>query len=299
MFANNRGDAVLPIKLETASTEKVIPVDHGGIALETRNGGAEFKDVKITNGSAVLYSSDFSKDSAGWNTFSGSWSVEDGSYKQSSTDWMTVSSIGSDDWRDYTVSLKLRKPAGEGSVAVAIRTSKRIGFGGAVTLTFGGRNLASLGYWNLTGTKSLGSVPGTFEAERWYDVKIDVAGSHAQVWIDGQKAIDAPNFYHEFTLSPMEATASLSEKSGEIVLKVVNFSDQKQSATIRLDGATKVEPDGTETVLTSADVNDENTLDQPRKVAPATHAASGFAPEFTRAFAPHSLTVLRLKTAKP
>jgi alpha-L-arabinofuranosidase len=298
MFANNRGDVVLPLKLETATKEKVIPVDHGGIALETRNGGAEFKDVKITSGSKLLYQSDFTKDSAGWNTFSGSWAIEDGTYKQSSTDWMTVSSIGSDDWRDYTVSLKLRKPAGEGSVAVAIRTSKRIGFGGAVTLTFGGRNLASLGYWNLTGTKSLGSVSGTFEAERWYDVKIDVAGSRAQVWIDGQKAIDAPDFYHEFTLSPMEASASLDEKTGELILKVVNFSNQQQSTTIHLDGVAAVSSNGSETVLSSTDVTDENSLDQPRKVAPSTHTASGFAPEFTRAFAPNSLTILRTKVLK-
>jgi alpha-L-arabinofuranosidase len=301
MFANNRGDVVLPLKLQAATKEKVIPFDRGGIALETRNGPAEFKDVKVTSGSQVLYASDFARNAAGVQTFNGSWQVEDGVYQQTASDWLTVAGIGNDDWRDYSVSLKLRRPSGEGSVAIAIRNSKRIGYGGAVTLSFGvpGRSLASLGYWNLTGTKSLGRAAGSFENGRWYDVRIDVAGAHAQVWIDGQPVIDAPNIYHEFELSPMEASASLSEKTGEIVLKVVNFTEQPQSASIRLDGAPKIESKGTEIVLTSASTEDENTLDQPRKVEPVTRAASGFAPEFTRTFAPRSLTVLRLKIAQP
>jgi hypothetical protein len=301
MFSNNRGDVVLPLKVEGAAKEKVIPFDRGGIALETRNGQAEFKDVKVTSGSQVLYSSNFAKDAAGLQTFNGTWQIEDGVYKQTNSDWLTVASIGSDDWKDYSVSLKVRKPADDGSVAIAIRNSRRIGYGGAVTLSFGGwpRGLATLGYWNLTGTKSLGSAPGKFESGRWYDVKIDVTGSHAQVWIDGKSVIDAPNFYHEFELSPMEAAAAFSEKSGEIVVKVVNYSEQPQSAHVQLEGVPKVESKGTEIVLTSASVEDENTLDQPLKVVPTTREVSGFAPEFTRTFAPRSLTVLRLKIAKP
>lgn len=301
MFANNRGDVVLPIKVAGATKEKVIPFDRGGIALETRNGQAEFKDVKVTSGGRVLYSSNFERNADGIQTFNGSWQVEGGVYKQTNSDWLTVASVGNDEWRDYSITLKLRRPSGEGQVAVAIRNSKRIGYGGAVTLSLGGspRGMATLGYWNLTGTKSLGSVPGTFESGRWYDVRIDVTDAHAQVWIDGQQVIDAPNIYHEFELSPMEASAALSDKTGEIVLKVVNFSAQPQSTSIRLEGAPKIESAGTESVLTSASVEDENSLSQPHKVVPVSRAATGFAPEFTRTFAPRSLTVLRLKTAKP
>jgi hypothetical protein len=56
--------------------------------------------------------------------------------------------------------------------------------------------------------------------------------------------------------------------------------------------------EGTETVLTSASLEDENSIAEPRKVAPVTRAASGFASEFTRTFAPRSLTILRVKLAK-
>jgi alpha-L-arabinofuranosidase len=59
------------------------------------------------------------------------------------------------------------------------------------------------------------------------------------------------------------------------------------------------ESEGTEIDLTSASLEDENSIEQPRKVAPVTHSVSGFAQEFTRTFAPRSLTILRLKTTKP
>ena len=37
-----------------------------------------------------------------------------------------------------------------------------------------------------------------------------------------------------------------------------------------------VSPEGAKNVLTSASLTDENTIEQPRKVAPVTRSASGF-----------------------
>jgi alpha-L-arabinofuranosidase len=148
------------------------------------------------------------------------------------------------------------------------------------------------------GQNSLGTAPGALETGRWYDVRIDVTGPRAQVFIDGKPAIDVANFYRELTLSPMEAAASLSESSGEIIVKVVNFSEQARSASIQLEGAPRIQSEGTEIVLTSASLQDENSIEQPRKVAPVTRNASGFSSDFTRTFAPRSLTILRLKTVK-
>ena len=67
--------------------------------------------------------------------------------------------------------------------------------------------LASLDVQTADGNRSLGSVPGTLEIGRWYDVRIDVAGTRAQVFIDGKPVIDVANFYREMTLPNMEAGA--------------------------------------------------------------------------------------------
>ena len=158
--------------------------------------------------------------------------------------------------------------------------------------------LASLDRMAMGGGSSLGSAPGTMETGRWYDVRIDVTGPRAQVFIDGKPALDVANFYREMALAPLEAAASLDQNSGEIVVKVVNFTEQPQTTSIHLEGAPKIESEGTDILLTSASPEDENTIEQPRKVVPVTRKASGFAPEFTRTFVPRSLTILRLKTVK-
>ena len=49
--------------------------------------------------------------------------------------------------------------------------------------------------------------------------------------------------------------------------------------------------------MTSASVEDENTLDEPKKVAPVSRGVAGLGPQFTYTFAPNSLTILRLNTA--
>jgi hypothetical protein len=59
-----------------------------------------------------------------------------------------------------------------------------------------------------------------------------------------------------------------------------------------------VQPQGTEILLTSASLEDEKSIAEPRKVASVSRAVSAFAPEFTRTFAPRSSTILRVKIAK-
>ena len=51
-------------------------------------------------------------------------------------------------------------------------------------------------------------------------------------------------------------------------------------------------------VLTSADPRDENTLDQPTKVAPVTKTVTLDAPAFRQPLPGHSVTVLRVPVGK-
>jgi len=300
LFAHNRGDVVLPINLQVEKDKIAVAADRGGISLGTMNSQAEFKDVKVSSGAQVLYFSNFSTGASEWRTYNGTWATQDGVYKQTAPDWLARASVGSDDWQDYSLTVKARKTAGDGPVSISVRTGLRPGRGGVVMLNLGGTagTLASFDRWALGEMKSMGSVPGTLELNRWYDIRIDVTGPHAQVFIDGKPAIDVPNFYREMTLSHLEATASLVQTSGEVIIKVVNFTEQPQTTSIKPDGASGIESEGTETVLTSASLEDENSIEQPRKVAPVTNNVSGLGPQFTRTFAPRSLTVLRLKTVK-
>jgi alpha-N-arabinofuranosidase len=192
----------------------------------------------------------------------------------------------------------VRVIGGEGRVSISVRSQ---GPFGGVTLNLGGptgtlATMDRMGFGMGPGTRNTsGTAPGSFENGRRYDVKIDVAGPHAQVFIDGKPATDVANSYREVTLSPMEAGASLSESTGEDIIKVVNFSEQPRTASIRLEGVPKIASQGTESVLSSASLEEQNSVEQPRKVAVVTRNISGFSWEFTRRFAPCSLTTLCLK----
>ena len=138
------------------------------------------------------------------------------------------------------------------------------------------------------------------------------------IWFDNLRAYGTPNYYVQQLFSrnrgdrvlpvqlsgalPMEkeqprlyATAARDEKAGEIILKVVNATARPVDANLRLTGAANIARQASATVLTGATLADENSLNEPRKVAPVVSSVSGVGPEFRQTFRPYSLTVLRVK----
>jgi alpha-L-arabinofuranosidase len=91
------------------------------------------------------------------------------------------------------------------------------------------------------------------------------------------------------------ASATRDEKAGEIILKVVNVSTNPVEAGLRFDGVAQASANGTETVLTAASLNDENSLENPDRVAPRTRKATVTVPDSSHIFPAISLTVLRVR----
>ena len=88
---------------------------------------------------------------------------------------------------------------------------------------------------------------------------------------------------------------SSNTQTGTIYIKAVNAADQAQKVNIVLDGISKVSPQGTVTLLTSASLQDTNTLTEPTKVIPVTSKAK-VSGNFEFRFAPYSVTVLAIQT---
>jgi len=138
------------------------------------------------------------------------------------------------------------------------------------------------------------------------------------IWFDNLRAYGTPNYYVQQLFSrnrgdrvlpvqlsgalPREkeqprfyATAARDEQAGEIILKVVNATAWPVETTLQLKGAGRIASEASATVLTGATLADENSLTEPKKVAPVTSSVSGVGPEFRQTFKPCSLTVLRIK----
>ncbi len=90
-------------------------------------------------------------------------------------------------------------------------------------------------------------------------------------------------------------TSSRDSKAGEIILKVVNSADKPISADVQIDGGMRIARRGTQIVLAGKNLTDENSLAEPKKVAPITSRLRRAGAEFTHTFAPYSFTVLRLR----
>jgi len=139
------------------------------------------------------------------------------------------------------------------------------------------------------------------------------------IWFDNLSSYGTPNYYVQQLFSrnrgdavlPVEVsgrrppsskepglyvTASRESKAGEIILKVVNSAAQPATCSVQVKGTKRVVSQGTMIVLAGEKLTDENSIAEPRKVAPVTSALKGADSEFKHTFGPHSLTVLRLKT---
>jgi alpha-N-arabinofuranosidase len=135
------------------------------------------------------------------------------------------------------------------------------------------------------------------------------------IWFDNLQSYNSANYYVQqlFSLNrpdvvlPAEVTgqapptsrqpglyvvAGRDEKAKEIVLKAVNSAAEPTDAAIQVSGG-RLTGTGTVTILMGA-LADENSLENPRKVAPITSPFRWIGRNLAYTFQPYSLTVLRL-----
>jgi alpha-L-arabinofuranosidase len=270
------------VKLEAAKPAAIA----GAIGVGTWNTSAEFKDVRIKKEGQVLYASDFTQGAADWKEDGGSWTVKDGIYRQGEQA-VGLSYFGDESWSDYTLTLKARKISGPEGFLVVF-----------------GRKDQSKYWWNLGGwgnrqhgielnQSPVGrNVRGQIETDRWYDVKIELAGNQIRCYLDGAlvQEATAPASDHFY------ATAGRDEATGDLVVKAINTAAEPVAAKLTLQGLDNVKAGAIVTVLTSANLADNNSLDEPQRVAPAESRINTAAGEFAYEFPARSLTVLRIGT---
>ena len=287
IFAQNRGDRVLPVSIEQPALPQASI--GGGIGVGTWNTTAEFKDIVVTRFGTELFRSDFAKGTEGWRLKHGDWAAEDGVLRQRDAardSHEKEARVGDAKWNNYTLTLKARKTGGAEGFLIRILDqgdSERVWW--------------NIGGWGNSGHAVEGAgeverVPGHIETGRWYDIRVEVEGSTVKCWLDGKKI-------HEVRLATPNALYAVAGRvgtGGETVLKLVNATGESVLAGIDLHGVARVDESGTATVLTGPGPMAENTLEQPENVSPVTMRISVAGPSFSQSLPPWSVTVLRLKT---
>ncbi|NLY43954.1 MAG: DUF1080 domain-containing protein [Clostridiaceae bacterium] len=294
MFSRNMGDVTIPTEvIKRGETSFKIK---GSICLGTWQTQVEYDDVKVVSKDGeVLFEDDFSGNSSKWTTSNGTWQVQNGVFRQtsSSTDCRAYVNIDGSNWTDYTITLRARKTGGaEGML---------IGFGVQDANNYYWWNL---GGWSNTRTTIEKAVNGTktamvpddyetIKTNEWYDIKIEVSGNRARCYLNGRLVHDMVD---NNIKGPMYAVASKDNSNGDIIVKVVNTSDSNQVTKLVFNDINYINPAGIVTVLTSENVTDENSFANPTKVVPVTNIVTGFGTTFEYEFLKNSLTILRLST---
>jgi alpha-L-arabinofuranosidase len=135
------------------------------------------------------------------------------------------------------------------------------------------------------------------------------------IWFDNLRSYGTPNYYVQksfgtnlgVTILPvlmngspkngqgdLFTSASLDDRTGEVILKAVNAAPTAREVRVTLTGAKQSERMGKVIVLANSDLKAENSFDEPTKVAPVERQFRVSAGEFTFTLAPYSLTILRV-----
>jgi len=290
LFAENRGDVSLPTTVESPELEA--PVTGGMIGVCTWNTAAEFKDIKVTAPDGkVLLESDFSGGTKGWKLLGdgAEWKAQDGALRQTAEKEFIRALAGKREWTDYTLTLKARKISGAEGFLILFRINGNED-----------RTWWNLGGWGnsadaIEAGGTLDSKPSTIETGRWYDLKVVVSGKNVKCYLDGEVIHDL-NYDAGGKITSLYAVAATDEKSGDVIVKVVNANANPLETAVDLSGAKNLTGQGTATVLTSESGTDENSLAQPTKVSPKTEVVKFSGTNLKRSFHGNSFTVLRLQT---
>jgi alpha-L-arabinofuranosidase len=288
MFSRNRGDVVLPVKLSDARPPE--PAS-GRIGLTTDRAAAEFRDLRITvDGQTLDAANAFNQDSSR-KIFRGNWEFQDGVIRQSDRGATARAHFGDFSWKDCTLTLKARKIAWFGGFGIIVRNTPggsylewKLGAGNNPQHSFQ-VHLASHSVDDTTVDRKAGStIPS-----RWYNLKIELNGSKVRCYLDGELVHDLdvppPNLPRLF------ATASRDSSSGQVILKVVNPTGENTEVDLDLTAVDGVE--SATAIVLQGNPDAENSLNEPRKVAPTTTTLDVTQPRFGHSFPPYSLSVLR------
>jgi alpha-L-arabinofuranosidase len=290
MFATNQGTVTLPVNVERAPT-LTAPYSSGRIGLGTWMNSAEFKDLTVTAPDGrTLFHADFSRNIDSWTKIGdGNWSVQDGILRQSAIAPFVTAFVGDSAWTDYTITLKARKLEGDNGFQIYFHNRNshdRIrwdlgGYGNSV-------HLLEIGVTSE-------SMRAGIETGRWYDIKIEIHGTSVKGYLDRKLVQEVGD--GRTNVKSLCASAARDDKSGEVILKVVNASSEALETQIDMKGADALTGNGRATVLTSRNPLDENSLEEPTKVSPKIESIQFTGSVIKRSFPGNSLTVIRLATS--
>ena len=296
MFNENKGDRVVPVKLTAPAVEgngSMKP--HGAIGVGAWGSDVEYKDIQVTTeDGTVLFQSDFSKGTDGWRFGAGTWGVHEGAAAAVER----CDRVHGDRGGPFVDGLQIddegEEEQGERGVfdhgACGGRWKFCVVEPGRVDQHADGAG-ADAGRGKIALTDLL---PNRMDIGQWYDVEVDVHGNQIVCFLDGKPVLTGTERSPKPPTDPLFAAASRDEKTGEVILKVVNVMKTSMPVQISLNGIAGVEGTG-ELEVMAGGPGDVNTINAPEKIVPRRTTVRIPGKTFTHRFPAYSASVLRVR----
>ena len=290
MAAENRPTYNIYVS-ETTTAGEAQPFRAGGIGLGSYATQCEYKDIRVTTVNGQTQTINVSQ----FQNRRGEWKVEGDVIRQTSNEQLTMTLLPGFSSDNYTLQLKARKLGGmEGFfIYYGMDENGRNGFAANIA-GWNNRTTAIQPIQRGRTNDVLGRRANqTVETNKWYDVKIAVTPMAVTLYVDGQEMTVARPAAHTRHF----CQTGYDEQTGELIIKVVNGTDQTYRRSFTIDGARNVLPTG-KVITLNGDANDENTFEQPTKLTPCTTLFGKFGKHFDYEFSPMSFTIMRVKVSK-
>ena len=267
----------------------------GSIGLATWDTQTEYKDIEVTENGKVVYQSDFVNRPGEWQSIRGNWKVQDGAMAQTVQGAQRLMILKDKSFDTYTLKLKARKTSGINAFIIPFavtgqRSMLRAHIGALVNASSIFELVMDESVTNVSQPKRL-SKP--IETGRWYDIRLEVGLDKVDCYLDDQLIMTytEPN--------KLLGLAGRDADNGDLIIKVVNASDDAYTTDIKLDGEMLLAAKGDAFTLSAASLDVENTFTEPKRYVPVQSKLNGVKDKSLQyTFPKYSITVLRVKTKK-
>lgn len=293
LMADNRGTRTLKVTegdqiICQTSQEKFTP-DKSRVGIGTWNTQSLFADIKATAGDFALSAS--GKKAEDFTLCDTTWQAQaDGMLQTGSGTPVTAVVNTQLTGTRYSVSVRAKKVSGNEGFLLLFNYVDKDNY---CCFNVGGWGNSATGFEQILagGKTALKNVGSKIETGRWYDIRVDVDGNKVSGYIDNELIVETE--LRGLTVPGLFTSASMDDKSNEMIVKIVNTGCERETANLDLgdfcaDGAQLIQ-------MKSVSGKAENTLDYPTTVYPVSKHISleGTAPQFS--VPPFSLNILRIK----
>jgi alpha-N-arabinofuranosidase len=197
MLSQNKGDVVLPVKLDVdqnaaAATTTESSTPHGSVGVGSWHTQNEYADLSVAaSDGRKLLAADALRDVSRWDTTGGAWRVQDKAIRPANGDAETWAITGETRWSNYTVRVRARKLGGDEGFIVLFNA-----------LDGGNYQWWNIGGWGNTAARAEAAQDGHREAYgpsrdfrvetgRWYDLRLEVNGRRIRGFVDDKLVTEA------------------------------------------------------------------------------------------------------------